>query len=196
MRRISASSPRRFALQVAHLVLAALLLLADARAQSSVLPDADAAESEIKAAFICKFGNYVEWPSGAKNAGDAFVIGALTSDAVVEQLTKAAAGRTVNGRPIVVRKLAHGDPVDDLAIVFVARTHSAALADTLASIRGRPILAITESEDALAAGSMVNFVVDDDRVRFDIALQAAEQSRLKISGRLLTLARKVTGAPS
>jgi hypothetical protein len=43
---------------------------------------------------------------------------------------------------------------------------------------------------------MVNFVVANDRVRFDIALQPAEHSSLKISGRLLTLARKVTGAPS
>jgi len=187
---------RRYALQAAHLLVLALLLFVEARAQSSVLPDSTG-EAQIKAAFICKFGNYVEWPAGDKKSADApFVIGAMTSDAVVSELTRAAAGRTVNGRPIVVRKLARGDPVDDLGIIFVARTHSAALADTLASIRGRPILTITESEGADAAGSMVNFVVVDDRVRFDIALQPAEHSSLKISGRLLTLARKVTGAPS
>ena len=197
MRQPASPGRRRIALGAMHLGLVALLLLADARAQSSVLPDARAAEAQIKAAFICKFGNYIEWPGREKGGSDApFVIAAIASDAVAEELTHAAAGRTVNGRPIVVRKLARGDPVDDVAILFVARTHSAALADTLASIRGRPILTITEADDTSTAGSMVNFVVVDDRVRFDIALQPAERSSLKISGRLLTLARKVTGAPS
>jgi hypothetical protein len=187
------SGLRRGALNVAQLMILAVLLLADARAQSSVLP----AEAQIKAAFICKFGNYVEWPARDNKPPDAaFVIGAMTNDAVVEELTRAAAGRTVNGRPIVVKKLARGAPVADLSIIFLARTHSASLAETLAATRGLPILTITEADDAPAPGSMVNFVVADDRVRFDIALQPVEHSNLKISGRLLTLARKVIGAPS
>jgi hypothetical protein len=187
---------RQVALQAAHLLLAALLLFVDARAQSSVLPDARVAEAQIKAAFLCKFGNYVEWPARDGKHADAFVIAAMTSDAVAEELSAAAVGRTVNGRPIVVRKLARGGAIDDASIVFVDRSHASALAETLAATHGLPILTVTESDEAVGAGAMVNFVVVDERVRFDIALQPAERSSLKISGRLLTLARKVTGAPS
>lgn len=187
---------RRMALQWAHLLLAAMLLFADARAQSSVLPDARSSEAQIKAAFLCKFGNYVEWPARDGKHPEAFVIAALTTDAVAEELNQAAAGRTVNGRPIVVRKLAKGGAVDDASIVFVARSHASALAETLAATRGLPILTVTESDEAAGAGAIVNFVVVDERVRFDIALQQAERNSLKISGRLLTLAHKVTGAPS
>ena len=124
------------------------------------------------------------------------MIGALTDGAGIEELTRAAAGKTVNGKPIVVRQIGNRDALDDVAIVYVGRSHPAPVAETLAALRRRPILTVTESADAQAAGSIVNFVIVDDRVRFDIALPAAEQSNLKISGRLLALARKVTGAPS
>jgi hypothetical protein len=195
MRRGTAALAR-FRLPLAYLLLAALLMLIEARAQSTPAPPVRAAEAQIKAAFICRFGNYVEWPASKRPADAAFVIGALTNGPGIEELTRAAVGRTVNGRPIVVRHLAPNDPLDDVEILYVARAQSTAVAATLAALRRRPILTITETDDALAAGSIVNFVVDDDRVRFDIALSSAEQSNLKISGRLLTLARKVIGAPS
>ena len=182
-------------LQAARLMLVALLLVADAHAQSSVAAEAGTVESRIKAAFICKFGNYVEWPSGSMRHDGPFVIGVVADDPVVGDLEQAARGHTVNGRPIHVRKLVRGDPVDGLDIVFVGRSGSAWLTETLAAARGQPILTITESGNAADAGSIVNFVVVDDKVRFDIALEPAEHSNLKISGRLLAVARKVTGRP-
>jgi hypothetical protein len=53
------------------------------------------------------------------------------------------------------------------------------------------VLTVTDSEGALAQGSMINFVLDDRRVRFDIALDTAERSGLKLSSRLLAVARDV-----
>jgi hypothetical protein len=172
-----------------------VVLIAPARGESRT-PDAIVAESQIKAAFVCRFGNYIEWPATKAPTDGAFVIGALTDRAGFDELTRAAAGRTVNGRPIVVRQLGAHDALDDVSILYVARAHPAGLVETLAPLRQRPILTITEAEEAFSAGSIVNFVVVDDKVRFDIALSAAEQSNLKISGRLLALARKVVGAPS
>lgn len=187
---------RRAALRLLQFLVTAPLLLGEVRGQSSVLSDGASAEVRLKAAFICKFGNYVEWPTGEKKVEEPFVIGALTSSVVVGELTRAAAGHAINGRPIVVRMIAPGDALDGLAIVYVGRSHSARLAELLSAIRGRPILTVTESDQAIDDGSMVNFVTVDDRVRFDIVLPAAERSSLKISGRLLALARKVVGAPS
>ena len=160
------------------------VLVHAARAESKP-PDPIAAESQIKAAFVCRFGNYIEWPAAKDPRDGSFVIGVLTDRAGFEELARAAAGRTVNGRPIVVRQLGPRDPLDDVSILYVARAHRTGLAEMLAPLRQRPILTITETEEAFSAGSIVNFVIVDDKVRFDIALAAAEQSNLKISGRLL-----------
>jgi len=163
-------------------------------AAASANPQTQAAEYEIKASFLCKFGNYVEWPSqGSERSEAPFGIGVIASDAVVDELTRAARGQTVNGRPIVVRRLLVGDRLDGLDILFVARSHIAQLAETLAAVKGQAILTVTESDPGTPVGSIVNFVVVADKVKFDIALQQAEQSNLKISARLLGVARSVSG---
>lgn len=171
------------------------LLLAGTAWQPIWASDAQAAEYRIKAAFLCKFGNYVEWPSMA-GPETPFGIGVLASSAVVEELTAIARGQTVNGRSIVVRKLERGDTMDGLDMLFVARTHTARLGEALAALKDRPVLTVTESDLGVSAGSMVNFVVVDDKVKFDISLPAVERSKLRISARLLGVARTVAGGPS
>ena len=159
--------------------------------------NAQSAEYEIKAAFLCKFGNYIEWPSQRGEFAEIpFGIGVAASDAVVDELTRVARGQTVNGRPIVVRRLVVGDRLNGLDILFVARSHAAHFADTLAAVKGQAILTVTESDPGTPVGGMVNFVVVADKVKFDIALEPAEQSNLKVSARLLSVARAVSGRTS
>jgi hypothetical protein len=178
-----------FVFVVLAVLVAALILAPTARAQS--------AEYEIKAAFLCKFGNYVEWPAHSAAPPDRpFRIGIVAGDVVVDELARAAIGQVVNGRPIEVRPLKHGERVDGIDIIFVARSHAARLAEVLAAAKDQPILTVTESDPDSAVGSMVNFVVVEDKVKFDIALRAAESSGLKISSRLLAVARSVKGKSS
>lgn len=176
-------------------VMLVTLLLAGIAWQPSWANEAQAAEYRIKAAFLCKFGNYVEWPSTA-SPETPFGIGVLASSAVVEELSAIARGQTVNGRPIVVRKLERGESMEGLDMLFVARTHTARLGETLAALKDRPVLTVTESDPGVSVGSMVNFVVVDDKVKFDISLPAVERSKLRISARLLGVARTVAGGPS
>jgi len=187
-----------FALRRAGRVAAAAgLLFFGAQANLASSADVQMAEYQIKAAFLCKFANYVEWPAQPAARPDSpFGIGVLASDAVVDELMRAAVGQSVNGRPIAVRRLAQGEPIDGLGIIFIARSHAARLEQTLAATKEQPILTVTESDQGTAVGSMVNFVVVADKVRFDIALQRAELSNLKISARLLAVARVVTGKAS
>jgi YfiR/HmsC-like len=154
--------------------------------------DAPPAEYEIKAAFLCKFGHYVSWPESPQaQPHNAFGIGVVASDAIVDTLVRAARGLAIDGRPIAVRALARGDSVDGLHIVFIARSHAARLGETLAATKGRPILTVTEAEPDTPVGSIVNFVIVADKVKFDIALPPAELGRLRISSRLLAVARNV-----
>lgn len=168
-------------------LLAGTALIGTCRAQSA----AEVLEYRIKAAFVCKFVNYVEWPPHAFAGADSpVVIGVMATDAVVDELARTAAGLSANGRPLAVRRWRRGDSVAGVQIIYVARSEDSRLAETLAGINGQPILTVTESSH-VAPGSMINFVVVDDKVRFDIAPQAAELSGLRISVRLLGIARNL-----
>ena len=69
-------------------------------------------------------------------------------------------------------------------------------ADTLSALHGQPVLTVTESPWAVPPESMINFVLVDDKVRFDIAPRVAESNKLKISARLLGVARSLVGQAS
>lgn len=143
---------------------------------------------QVKAAFLYKFGGFVDWPPGAFAAADTpLTIGVLGADALADELERIVAGRNVQGRPVKVRRLKRGETVAQLHVLFVGQGDIPQ--DARDAKQG--LLVVTESEDAPPRGSMINFVTVDDRVRFDVALGPAERGNLKISARLLAVARKV-----
>jgi hypothetical protein len=151
-----------------------------------------ATDVQIKAAFLYKFGGFVEWPPKAfAGPGAAFTIGVLGADALAAELERIVSGRTVHDRPVNVRKLRRGESFAGLQVLFVGRAEGARLAEILQGTKGQALLVVTESEDALSHGSMINFVAAGDKVRFDVALPPAEREEIKISARLLGVARKV-----
>jgi hypothetical protein len=162
-----------------------------------VQADAQADEYRVKAAFLYKFGSYIEWPRGSFASADSPVtIGVMGAEALAEELAQIVAGRNVNGRPVRVRRLRPGDPIAGLHVLFVGRADGGRLAEILAAARGQALLTVTESDEGLELGSMINFVVVEDKVRFDIAPPPSESSNLKISARLLGVARKVVSKSS
>jgi hypothetical protein len=172
-----------------------LLVLASVNAAAQPA-DLQAPEYRVKAAFVYKFGDYIEWPADAFPAANSpLVIGVVGADALAEELTKISTGRTINGRPVAVRKLKNGDSLGDLHVIFLGRAEGGQLASELDASKGRATLTITESADGIRLGSMINFVVVSDKVRFDVALPSAAAGRLKISSRLLAVARKVVASP-
>jgi uncharacterized protein DUF4154 len=155
------------------------------------------AEYRVKAAFLYKFGSYVEWPDGTFERPDSrLAIGVAGADALADKLAQAVSGRTVGGRPVTVRKLRRGDPVKGLHILFIGRMKEGQLAEFLSASKSQPILTVTESENGIARGSMINFVVVEDKVRFEIAPKTARSSYLTISALLLSAAYKVVSEPS
>lgn len=149
-----------------------------------------ATEVQVKAAFLYKFGAYVEWPSQAFPApGTPFTIGVLGADAVAEELEQITAGRMVHGRPVAVRRLKRGDSLAGMHVLFVGQ--AARLAEILTSAKAQPLLVVTDAADGLPNGSIINFVPVENKLRFDIAVATAERMQLRISSRLLAVARKV-----
>jgi hypothetical protein len=151
-----------------------------------------ASDVQIKAAYLYQFGGFVDWPPRSFTGPDTpFVIGVIGADAIARELEQVVATRTVRGRRVLVRRLLVGDPLDGLHMLFVGEGQTARLRGLLASAREAPLLVVTESEEGLAQGGMINFVAVGNRVRFDVDLPQAHRSELRISSRLLGVARRV-----
>lgn len=152
-----------------------------------------ARESAVKAAFLYKFGSFVDWPAGTfKRADEPLVIGVMNDEAVAEDLTQLAAGRSVEGRPVQLRMSRDGEIPAGVHVLFVGNVRAARMREILAAVPG-PVLIVSEQPGALAAGSVINFVNDAGRVRFSVSLTSAEARGLRLSARLLGVALDVEG---
>lgn len=157
--------------------------------------DAATLEDRVKAAYLYKFAGFVEWPAKSFVRPDTPVtIGVIGAEPMVVELNQAVVGRTVNDRPIAVKRLKAGESLAGIHVLFIGKAESGRLNQLAQAAQSRSILTVTDSEGALAQGSVINFVVADRRVRFEVALDSAEKSGLKLSSRLLAVAQQVRGA--
>jgi hypothetical protein len=154
-------------------------------------------EYRVKAAFLYQIAGYVEWPKHAFPRPDSPVtIGVLGAEPLAEELSRIAPGRTVGNRRIAVRRLTEPVGLEGVQVLFVGRERRSQVGALAQKAGERAVLVVTESESALAEGSMVNFVVVDGRVRFEVGLDAARRGGLTLSSRLLAVAQQVrSGAP-
>lgn len=170
-----------------------LLLCGAAFATAAVAATAhaqrEAPEASVKAAFLYKFANYVEWPANTWASPSApLVIGVAGADDVAADLEKIAPGRSVGAHPVTVRRVREGEPLRGVHILFVGHRGGAEL---IRSAREQGVLTVSEGESGLDSGSAINFVTAGDRVGFEVSLDAAEKSGHRISARMLAVARRV-----
>lgn len=192
MMRDRSISGRR--LQVGAVCAAALLLLTgmptELLAQRPAAAAASAySETEIKAAFLYNFGSYVQWPTDA-DADEPITFAVLNAPAIEQALERLVDGRTLQNRPVRVRRVRSVNELDGDDVLFIGSTENWRLRQLLAAIAG-PTLVVTDAPDGLTAGSMINFQLIDERVRFEVALPAAEAAGLTLSSRLLSAALRV-----
>lgn len=175
--------------------LALLLSLASGMAALATAGAAEATaatEERVEAAYLHKFLNYAEWPAAVFPKPDSpYVIGLVGDDAVADELARIAAGRTVNGRGVVVKRMLPGESLNDLHLLFIGRGERPRLGLWLRQARGRPILTVTDAEGALEQGSVINFLIWDERVRFEVSVDAAERNNIRLSSRLFAVATNV-----
>ena len=150
-------------------------------------------ESAVKAAFLYKFAGFVEWPAGTfSRADEPLVIGVLGNDAVLADLDQVVVGRTLEGRPIRVRRMREDDSAERVPVLLIGATREGRLRELAAAVPG-PVLIVTEQPDGLRLGGVLNFVQDGGRIRFTASVTAAEARGLRLSARLLAVAQAVEG---
>jgi hypothetical protein len=144
-------------------------------------------ERSVKAAFLYKFLGYMEFPS---DPGPTLVVGVLGADDVAAELAQITSGRNVGNRSISVRKLGEGDALSGLNLLFVGGESRLPEAAQRAAEKNGTVI-VTEKDDGLQNGSVINFRLVDERVRFEVSLPAAERCNVRLSSRLLSVAYHV-----
>ncbi len=149
-------------------------------------------EQRVKAAFLYQFAGYVEWPAQSFAQPDTPVsIAVMGAEPLGAELKQLSAGRTVGGRKVEVRQVRPGEAFAGAHILFIGGAETARLAQAAQTAKPRPVLIVTEAEGALDQGSMINFVIVERRVRFEVALDSVEKNGLRLSSRLLAVAQQV-----
>jgi hypothetical protein len=177
---------RRYRQSRAMLLLLLLTGTVGAAAQPETL------EHQVKAAFLYQFPAYVEWPASSfADSTSPLIFGMLEADAIADELIAISRDNLVSGRTIVVRKMRPGDSMEGLNVLYVGQSQTRTSEPLLLQALMEAVLTITEAPAQRPDGSVINFAIIDDRVRFDVSLAMADQAGLTISSRLLQVARRV-----
>jgi hypothetical protein len=151
-----------------------------------------ALERSVKAAYLYKFLGYVDWPATAlPPPGAPLVIGVSGADDILAELQKITPDRTIADRPLEARRVKDADTLPGIHVLFVGRGDTPRLPELVRLAQQHSILVVSEVEGGLRSGSVINLVISEGRVRFEVSLDAAEKSGLKLSSRLLALAQTV-----
>lgn len=154
-----------------------------------------APEYEVKAAFLFNFTKFVEWPHSAFGDEHTPLKICVLGESPFGKTLRALAGDEVVGRRLL---LAHPETLNALEtchVLFVSRSERDRLGSVLAGVRNAPVLTVGDTPGFVDQGGMINFVLEGSKVRFDINQEAAERAGLRISSRLLALAKHVKGRP-
>jgi hypothetical protein len=149
----------------------------------------ESSEYEIKAAFLFKFGAYVEWPAGIfETAKTPLVIGIVGDDPFDGTLDSVVNGHQIEGRPVEVMRGQRIEQIKNEQILFISMSEKARMASIISHLQGKKVLTVAEFDDP---NIIIQFVIENDKVRFDINLDQANQVGIKLSSKLLSVARNV-----
>jgi YfiR/HmsC-like len=163
----------------------ALLGLLPGRAQEPPAPS----EYQIKAAFLFNFAKFVEWPAEAFAARNSpVVIGVLGDNPFGADLDRTVHGKTVNDHPFAVKELHGIDEGTNCHILFISTSEKKRLPEIFAHLKGVSVLTVGETDGFTETGGMINFVIQGNKIRFQINDTAARNAGLKINSKLITLA--------
>jgi PPE-repeat protein len=187
----SQSTQFPFVLRAAGLLILSVMAGASfsgiARAQSDQLSDYD-----VKAAFLFNFTKFVEWPESSFESPQApIVIGIIGDSPFGDSLTRIVAGQKAQGRGIEIIRYRRGDDLRRCNVLFISDSERQRSAQILASLQPASILTVSDMDGFAEAGGAIQFVIQDNRVRFIVNLDAATQSKLRASAKLLALARVI-----
>ncbi len=152
----------------------------------------DSLERTVKAAFLYKFGRFVEWPAAAfVTATSPFNLCIVGNDPFGATLDKVAEGELINGHSIVIHRLKTVARNSGCHILYIDKSEPQLATQVIEEIRGSSVLTVSDADTSKSGKGIIDFVIADNRVRFNIDEEAAAKNDLVISSKLLNLALNV-----
>ena len=158
--------------------------------------EAPSFEYQVKAACLYNFAKFVDWPPRAfADRNSPIVFGILGDDPFGNALEAIIKNKTVNGRTLTIKRSRRVEDLKDCHVLFISRSEQTRDAQILKSLEGLSILTVSDTEEFLADGGIINFKMQNNKVRFEANVATAQRAALKISSELLDLAIAVRSTP-
>jgi hypothetical protein len=150
-------------------------------------------EYQVKAVFLFRLAQFVEWPTNAfQDARNPIIIGVLGNDPFGEALDIATRGETAGGRPLVVQRFRRVDEIQSCHILFISRSEAGKVKDIVATFASKPVLTVSDVDGfAPTHDGMIYFMTEQNKVRLRIDPHTAKNAGLVLNSRLLRMAEVV-----
>jgi hypothetical protein len=169
----------------------ALLALSGLSAQSAKPTD-----FQVKAAYLYNFGRFVEWPANlAATRSDAFTVCVLGQDPFGPALDATLAGQMITGKRVIAKRISAPQDSGNCQVLFLSLTTNEHLDRIIAAVDKNAVLTVSDMPQFLERGGMIQFVLEGNRVRFEVNLTATRQAGLTLSSELLKVAIAVKRDP-
>jgi hypothetical protein len=165
-----------------------ILILPRSSYSNPAPPSPELTPYDVEAAYLYNFGKFIQWPADSASPSQPFSICILGVDNFGRKLDDLIANDSIQGRKIVARRILTPDATDNCQIVFLGVSEDAHLKKDLDAFEKKPILTVSNIPRFLERGGMIQFLVQDRRVRFAVNLPAAERTGLALSSELLKVA--------
>jgi hypothetical protein len=152
-------------------------------------------EYQVEAVYLLNFAKFVEWPPQAAPPDEPFNICVLGQYPFGTALDKTVAGETIDGRKVVVRRFSKPQEAISCRILFIGLSEESRLAEILKTLDKASILTVSNVPKFSQQGGMIQFVVEANKIRFEVNLTSAERAGLTLSSELLKVATAVTRSP-
>jgi hypothetical protein len=159
--------------------------------------DTQPTEYQLKAAYIYHFAQFVDWPATAfSEANSPLIIGVFGKDPFGNNLQQSVEGKVLNNHPLTVREFHSLEELTNRChILFICQSEKGRVADIISAVSKTSTLTVSEIPNFTESGGMINFVLESDKIRFQINEINVDNAGLKMSFKLLSLASKLTRDP-
>lgn len=166
-----------------------VILALCAGVNSSRAGNADPSEPQLKAAFLLNFPKYVEWPANTFARTDSpIVVGIFGDEDVASEFSAMSQGKVIEGHTIHFVRVTTVSQCRGCHILFVSSSVTQKLPEILPTLQNANVLTVGESEEFLNLGGMINLSRHERRISIEVNADAAHQTQLKISSKLMALA--------
>ena len=154
-------------------------------------PSSASLEYQVKAAFLCNFIKFVDWPGEVLSDTDNTIIIGVLGESPINAALESIEGKKISGYKLDIKHFKKAPDLEFCHILFVSSSAKGGIEEVLKMLKGSSTLTVSEVAGFTRLGGMINFIIIDNTVRFEINVKRAEKADLKISSKLLRLARIV-----